>query len=294
MKKVDSTYLVLLFGMFLWGMYPLFAHKFVLGLDPLFLVSVSTFLASIPFIIQLVIKKEFRQLFLLRNLKMLLFVALFTAIGQGFLFVGTKLTSGTNTGLLLQAEPIYSLLLGIIFLGEIIRSGQIWSTFLMVIGAMTIVYRGSGVNLNLGDVLILLSPLMFQISHAIGKKLLNKGVDIFLILAGRQLYGGLMLLILAFIMNKSIINLFNSNNLLSASYLGLFSSVVALCWYSSIKKIPVSVASSFLPLTALVSLMGSVFFLKEIVSIQQYIGFFFIVGGMLWQTKLISRNSSKA
>jgi drug/metabolite transporter (DMT)-like permease len=278
--------------MTLWGMYPIFTHRLVLSIDPLFLVSISALIASIPFITQLIIKKEFGQLFLPKVLKTLFPVALFSATGQAFLFVGTKLTSGVNTGLLLQMEPIYSLILGAIFLGEMIGNGQIGATLIMVIGAMTIVYKG-GVNPNLGDLLILLTPFMYQISHAIAKKLLNKDADISLILAGRQLYGGLMLLAFAFIMNKSIIKLFNVNNIVSASFLGLFLSVVALIWYTSIKRIPVSVASSFLPLTALVSLLGSAFFLKETISLQQYIGFFFIVGGMLWQAKQISRRTSK-
>lgn len=292
--KINKTYLILLLGVSLWGMYPIFTHSFVLTFDPLFLVSTSVFIASIPFIIQLVIQKKFNQLFSLKILKILLPVALFTAIGQALLFVGTKLTSGANTGLLLQVEPIYSLILGVIFLGEILRGGQIGATLLMVIGAMTIVYKG-GVNLNLGDILILLSPFMFQISHFVAKKLLNKGADISLILAGRQFYGGLMLLIFAIIMNKSIITLFNFNNLIISSFLGLYLSIIALIWYASIKKISVSIASSFIPFAALVSLLGSVFFLKETISIQQYIGFFFIVGGMLWQANLpIHKKASSA
>jgi len=288
MKKIDKTYLILLCGMFLWGMYPLFTHKFVLDINPMFLVSISTLTASIPFIFQLIKNKEFNQLFIVEDLKILLPIAFFTAVGQAFLFIGTKMTSGTNTGLLLQTEPIYSLILGVLFLGEIIGSGQIGATLLMVVGAMTIVYKGKMIVPNTGDFLILLSPLMFQISHAIGKQLLNKGAKVSLILAGRQFYGGVILLIFAFMMNKSIINLFNIKNLLTGLYLGVFAAIVALCWYSSIKKIPVSVASSFLPLTALVSMVGSVFFLKETVNVQQYVGFFLIVGGMLWQTKLLS------
>lgn len=115
-------------------------------------------------------------------------VALFTAAGQAFLFIGTKLTSGVNTGLLLQVEPIYSLLLGVIFLGETMGGGQIGATLIMVIGAMT-----------------------------------------------------------------------------------------------------------FLPLTALVSLLGSIFFLKEAISIQQYIGFFLIVSGMIWQANLpVHKKTSSA
>lgn len=290
--KFNKTYLILTFGMVLWGMYPILTHKIVLGLDPLFLVSVSMLIASVPFIIQLILKKEYKQLFSQKILKTLIPVALFTAAGQAFLFAGTKLTSGVNTGLLLQVEPVYSLILGAIFLGEMIGGGQIGATLIMVVGAMTIVYKKGGMSINFGDLLILLSPLMFQISHAIAKKLLNKGAKISLLLAGRHLYGGIILLVFSFITNTSIISLFNFNNLKTASYLGLYLSLLAFLWYSSIKKIPVSAASSFLPLTALVSLLGSVFFLKETVSIQQYIGFFLIVGGIIWQTHLSIHKTS--
>lgn len=284
--KINKTYLILIFGMVLWGMYPILTHKLVLNLDPLFLVSVSMFIASIPFIIQLIIKKQQNRLFSQKILKTLLPVALFTAVGQAFLFAGTKLTSGVNTGLLLQVEPIYSLILGLIFLGEIIGSSQIGVTLIMVVGAMTIVYKKGGVSLNFGDILILLSPLMFQISHAIAKKILNKGTEISLILAGRHLYGGIMLIIFTLLINRSVVSSFNINNLITASYLGLYLSLLAFLWYSSIKKVPVSVASSFLPLTAVVSLFGSAFFLKETISFQQYLGFFFIVGGMIWLANL--------
>lgn len=270
--------------MILWGLYPIFTHRFVLSLDPVFLVSISTLTASIPFFILLTAKKELRQFFSRKYLKTFLGVAFFTAAGQGLLFIGTKLTSGTNTGLLLQVEPIYSLILGIIFLGEILKASQIGATLAMVIGAVTIVYKG-GVNINSGDIFILLSPLMFQLSHLIGKRLLNKNIDVNLILASRQFYGGVMLLLFTFLTNRSAMSLFSFRSISVGLTLGLFTAIVALCWYSSIKKVPVSVASSFIPITALVSLIGSSFFLKEVISVQQYIGFFFIVGGMLWQAK---------
>ncbi|MCR4276798.1 MAG: DMT family transporter [Candidatus Roizmanbacteria bacterium] len=281
--RISKTYLVLLLGMILWGLFPIVTHRFVFSLDPVLLVSISTLTASIPFFILLFAKKEMNQFFSLKYLKTMLGVAFFTAAGQGLLFIGTKITSGTNTGLLLQVEPIYSLILGTIFLGEILKRGQIGATLAMVIGAVTIVYKG-GVNINLGDILILLSPLMFQISHLIGKKLLNNKIDVNLILASRQFYGGIMLLLFTFLTNGSAISLFNVNIITTGLCLGMFTAVVALCWYSSIKKVPVSVASSFIPITALVSLAASAIFLKEVISPQQFIGFFFIVGGMLWQT----------
>lgn len=286
--KISKTYFILFLGMTLWGLFPIFTHQYVKTIDPLFLVSVSTISASIPFFLLLFLGKKIVSFFSIKFFKDIFWVAVLTAIGQGLLFTGTKLTSGTNTGLLLQSEPIYSLILGVIFFGEMVGGGQILATLIMVLGAMAIVYRG-GSSLNIGDILILLSPLMFQISHLIGKKLLNKKIPVNMILAGRQFYGGIILVFFTLLTNKFAINTFNIDNFVIGLYLGIFTAIVALCWYSSIKKIPVSTASSYLPLTALVSLIGSYFILKESISIQQYLGFFLIIGGLLlssWQKKI--------
>lgn len=220
-------------------------------------------------------------------------VALFIAASYSFLFIGTKLTSGTNTGLLLQAEPIYALLLGVIFFGEVLGKERIMASLVLILGAMIVVYKG-GAKPNLGDLLILLVPMMAQLSHTIAKKLMDKGMDKYLLLAGRQFYAGLMLIVLSLMINKSFIGLLNFNNLATASFLGLYISLFIFIWYISIEIMPVSVASSYLPLTALVSLLGSAFFLKETISTQQYIGFFFIVGGMIWLGRLYSRKTAKA
>jgi drug/metabolite transporter (DMT)-like permease len=285
-------YPILLLGVILWGLYPIFTHHFVLTLDPLFLVSIASFVASIPFIIRLIITGKQNQLFSGKNLKSILPVALFTGASYSLLFIGTKLTSGTNSGLLLQAEPIYALILGVIFFGEVLGKERISASLVLILGAMIIVYKG-GANPNLGDLLILLVPLSAQISHTIAKKLLDKGMDKYLLLAGRQFYSGLLLIVFVFTMNKSFFGLLSFNNLAIASYLGLYISAVIFIWYTSIKKMPVSVASSYLPITALASLLGSAFFLKETISTQQYVGFFFIVGGMIWLGKLYSRKTAK-
>lgn len=283
-------YTLLLAEVVLWGMYPIFTHYFVLTVDPIFLVSISSLIASIPFVARLIVTKKYKKLVSKNIVRSLIPIAFFTAIGHGFLFFGTKLTSGVNTGLLLQVEPIYSLILGAIFLGDIIGKKRIAATFIMILGAMTIVYKGT-ISPNPGDIFILLTPLMYQLSHTFAKKLLDNGTDISVILAGRQLGSGFILLLLAFVSNKSFVSLLNFQNVGSATYLGLYLSLVVFLWYSIIKRIPLSVASSFLPLTAVSSLFGSVFFLKETISTQQYIGFILIMSGTAWMSKLYSQKA---
>ncbi len=283
-----NNYLLILTIMVLWGMYPLFTHYFVRTLDPIFLVSVSTLISALPFMIKALFQKNLSRIFSGKILKKLFIMAIFGALGSVFLFVGTKLTTGVNTGLLLQIEPIYSLILGTIFFGEVIGKKKFTATLLMVLGAMVIIYK-PGLSPNIGDIFIILTTLMFQISHTFAKKLMDKGEDISIILAGRQLYAGILLVIFALIFNKSFFELFGSvQSLVSASYLGLSLSIIVLLWYLAIKRMPLSTASSFLPLTALVALLGSALLLKETISTQQYIGFALIVTGMIWASKVKS------
>ena len=279
--------------MVLWGLYPIVTHYFVRSLDPLFLVLISTFAASLPFIAMQFIKNKHKKLITKKTIQALLPVALFASLGHILLFVGTKYTTGVNTGLLLQIEPIYAMILGVIFFKEIFGLGRIGSTLTMILGAMIIIYKG-GAALNIGDVFILLAPLMYQISHTLAKKLMNKGVDTTLILAGRMFYGGIIILIFVFIYDKILLNLlFSLENVASGVFLGFYLAIVVFLWYSALKMIPISTGSAFLPLTALVSLAGSVLFLKESISIQQYIGFFLIVGGMIWISRLPVAKLSK-
>ena len=279
--------------MVLWGLYPIVTHYFVRSLDPLFLVLISTFASSLPFIAIQFLQKNQRKLISKKTIQALLPVALFASLGHILLFVGTKYTTGVNTGLLLQIEPIYAMILGVIFFKEIFGLGRIGSTLTMILGAMIIIYKG-GAALNIGDVFILLAPLMYQISHTLAKKLMNKGVDTTLILAGRMFYGGIIILIFVFIYDKILLNLlFSLENVASGVFLGFYLAIVVFLWYSALKRIPISTGSAFLPLTALVSLAGSALFLKESISIQQYIGFFLIVGGMIWISRLPVAKSYK-
>ena len=276
--------------MILWGMYPLFTHYFVLKLDPFFLVSIATLISAIPFLIQIIATKKLLDFYSKRLLMFLIPAAVFAAIGNMLLFVGTKLTTGTNTGLLLQIEPIYSLIIGMIVFKEAFNKKRLLATTLMVLGAIVIIYKGWVVP-NIGDIFILLTPLMYQIAHAFMKKLLDQGKNIALLLAGRQLFGGLMLLFFSLSINPSLSQLMTVQNIQSGTYLGLYLALAALLWYLAVKRMPLSIASSFLPITAVVALLGSSLFLKETITIRHYLGFILIVSGMIWQSILYFKSS---
>jgi drug/metabolite transporter (DMT)-like permease len=277
--------------MVLWGLYPIFTHYFVRSLDPVFLSSVSTVFSSVPFLVMLLFSKNKSYAKPARILKPIFLTAFFAGVGSMLLFTGTRLTSGTNTGLLLQVEPMYALLLGVYIFKEKFDRGKFSATLLMVLGAVVIIYKGF-VPPNIGDIFVLFTTLMFQISHVFVKRLLDKGEDMTWILFLRQLLGGLMLVIFACIISPSFLQLATSpESVLHAGFLGIYLSAVILLWYSAVKKMPLSVASSFLPITALVALIASALFLKETITTQHIFGFILIVSGMLWQAKISTKNN---
>lgn len=279
-----TTYTILIAVMILWGLYPIVTHYFVRNIDPLFLVSASTLVGAIPFIIKTTYSRNLAFLLNRNNISSLFFVTVFGTAGHILLFVGTKYTSGANTGLLLQIEPIYSLIIGIFLFKETISISRLFATVVMIAGAAIIVYRGN-LSLNIGDVLILLTPLMYQLSHSFSKKMLDRGIDSSNILAVRQLLGGIVMVFFASFFNSQFFSFFTRTNISVAIFLGLYLSLVVFLWYAVLKNMLLSFASSFLPLTAAVSLLGSGLFLKETINAQQIVGFLLIIIALAWLSK---------
>ncbi|MDP2861153.1 MAG: DMT family transporter [bacterium] len=251
-------------------------------------------MGSFPFLLKLKLQNQEKDLYSQKFIKSLLGIAILTTIGSFFYFVGTKYTTGINTGLLTQIEPFYAIVLSAIFLGEAVKRNQIMATLTMVLGAVVLVYKGLD-QLNIGDILIVLAPMFFQASHIIAKKIMNKVSDTDVIPAARLLYSGLLLTIFALIVNPlSFQQLFFWQNVVSIMIFAfIFRALDFYLWYQAIKRISVPKASAVIPLAAAISFVGSVFFLKEIPDARQYVGLFLIMGALNWFSIIHLRQNNK-
>lgn len=277
-----------------YGLLPVFSNYFVKTIDPLLFGGVTTLIGSAPLLLKLKLKNQEKDLYSQKFMKPLLGIAVLATAGSFFFFVGTKYTTGINTGLLIQLEPFYAILLSAIFLGEVIKRNQIMATLIMVLGAVVLVYKGLD-QLNIGDIFIVFAPIFFQASHMIAKKIMNKVSDTDVIPAARLLYSGLLLTIFAFIVHPSSFQqLFSLQNILSIIVFAfIFRALDFYLWYQAIKRIAVSKAAAVIPLAAAISFIGSVFFLKEIPDVKQYLGLFLIMGGLIWFSIIHLRSSNK-
>jgi O-acetylserine/cysteine efflux transporter len=281
--KEVKGFIFAILDMITYGLLPVFSNYFVKTIDPLLFGGLTTLIGSTPLLLKLKLKGQEKDLFSFRFTKPLLGIAILATVGSFFFFVGTKYTSGINTGLLIQLEPFYAIVLSAIFLGEVIKKNQIMATLTMVLGAVVLVYKGID-RLNIGDIFIVFAPMFFQASHMIAKKIMDKVSDTDVIPAARLLYSGFLLTALAFIVRPSSFQqLFSLQNVISIIIFAfIFRALDFYLWYQAIKRISVSRAAAVIPLAAAISFIGSIFFLKEIPNAKQYLGLSLIMGGLIW------------
>lgn len=267
--------------MFIYGLYPVVSHYLVSDIDPIFLIGIASIVASIPFFIYLFIRNKQKDLFAKRFRKLFIEIAVLAAVANALFFIGTRMTSGLNTSLLLQVEPIYSVFLAFIFLGEKIRKREVFAIILMVLGAAIIAYKG-GRGLNIGDIFIIVTPLLYQAYHMRAKQIMNKGGSANMVAAGRLLYGGIILLMIALVVHPaSIFILADAEKVWKMVLFGLLLSLNFFTWYQALNRLPLSRASAFIPLSVSVSFFGSIFFLREVPTIQHYVGLILILAGLI-------------
>lgn len=265
-----------------YGLYPVFAHYFVSYIDPLVLVSSTFLVASVPLLLNLSFHHKIQEIYRPKFLKSFLVIAFFMAIGHMLFFLGTKLTSGINSGLLLQLEPFYAIILGILFLSEKIKTSQFLATIIMVGGALVVTYKGIE-NFNLGDIMVVLAPVFFQIANMAVKKTLVRA-DFITLTAATLFYSGIFLSIVVMIFHPLLLyQLVSFRNLLIILGFGLTIRFLEFAtWYKALEYIELSKASALIPFSVVISFTGSLLLLKERPTIQQYLGLFVILGGLLW------------
>lgn len=146
------------------------------AMNPITFTTLSSLLSSlILFSCMKLLKKNLRIRKLLNeNLKEVLQIVFFRAfLGSLILSFGMRFTNATRASFLSRLEPVFVLSLSYILLKEKIQLKQILLIFFLVFGGFLISFSGDiGVftNYNLGDLLVVISLLLFSYSYFPAKK----------------------------------------------------------------------------------------------------------------------------
>lgn len=281
---------------FIVGLSPLagdianrYAHSFVF----VFLSCLFCFLSFLPSLIK---SKKIKLFAKTKHLFSLLMVGTFgTALPLGIMIYALNFTDPVNMGIFNQVEIVYSLIFAYVFLGEKPEWQQFGGAFLVAVGVGIILFHDlTGIKWK-GDLLVVGSVWMRQVSHIFVKKL-PKEFDYKTITGARALFAMPALLIVIAVMALSGADI-------APNFTWAFAGVLAfsafldfgignLFWYQAIRNMDLGKATvvilSYPCLTFVVTVM-----LRRPWYWHQVLGLGLAFAGAYWVTTLVKKNTKK-
>jgi len=293
-KREKEGVILVIICVFIHGALPILGKYGVSLVHPLFFAALTNLIAAAGLISIILYRSEsIKKLINRKYFFSLLLIGFFgTTISNILFFYGVKLTSGINSSILLQVEPIYALFIGYIILNEKVTLRQILATIVIVFGTLLVVYQGT-FSLNWGDLLVLGTPFCYQIGHIFSKRLLNqRQLSPLFIAAGRTLYGGIFLFIIS-----QAFGVYEYEKLKELNILGIlvFYGLVIYgltyyTFYESIKRINLSKATAIISIYPAVSIILAGFVLNEAPDYYQMGGFLIILFGVIYLSSIESKS----
>jgi drug/metabolite transporter (DMT)-like permease len=205
-----------------------------------------------------------------------------------------RYTTPANAAVMAQVEVLYSALLSAWLLREAIGSAQIWASLLVVAGTGLIMAHDLGSLRWKGDLMILLTPWMYQVSHVFAKRL-PKDLDPILISGTRNFFG---LFILAPFSAWALLHggrwSWSPDALAVVAVQGVFMNALALLtWYAAILRMDLAKATAFLLSYPALTMLFSWALGREQVHPVQVAGLAVTLAGAYWLSRITMREQAR-
>ena len=211
----------------------------------------------------------------------------------GVAMAGTVMTSLTLTYgltrigavagvLLLQTEPVYSLILSAIFVGERPSMRQIIATCAILVGIGS-VFAGGSFSPLWASAILFVTPLFWQTSHVMGLKLMPPLTPTS-VTGGRFIYSAIVLTTMLLIFRRgSLMQLADPTALGVIVVTGFFIYFLSgLTWYGAISRLSLAWTTALVvPGIPILSILFAVMFLGERATAREVIGILISVSGVL-------------
>lgn len=197
-------------------------------------------------------------------------------------------TTPANAAIMAQVEVLYSSLLSAHFLGERISRKQAAASLLVVAGTGLIMLHDLTSPRWKGDLMILATPWMYQVSHLFSKKL-PRDLDSISLSGGRIVFGVLTTLpFCAWSLRSGGAWSFSAPALRILAVQGvLMSSINFLLWYKAIRGMDLSKATTILLSYPALTVLFSWLLGREAISAVQVAGLVITLTGALWVSRLV-------
>jgi drug/metabolite transporter (DMT)-like permease len=277
---LTKNYLLLGFLVLIACCTPIFAKLAVAEISPLSLGFIRFGMAAVLFYITSKIRKVSLTFERKDYGRLILLAALCIPLNQFFFLNGIKSSYASHSGIIYSLNPVYAYVIAVLIKSERFSYGKLTAILMTVVGIFFVFYENFtsatiGAGVIHGDFYLLLAVLTFSLYLTLGKAMIEK-------------YGALKVTTFAFVAgtfldipffiydfpNFTLAHL-TATGITAFFFLLLVSYLGYLAWYYALKKIEVSKATTLSNISPLLTVLFSVIFLGETISI------YFIIGGVI-------------
>ena len=179
------------------------------------------------------------------------------ALLSSLIFLGLKDTSVTNAVLIGRFGPVLYAILGSVIVGNKLTKFEIGGFSLIVIGIGVITLKTSNFQLNQGDILILLSTLVYTATALIGRIALSEKCSLAVVVFTRNFISSIFFFIIAILLFgfHHFMDIFSGQLWIVMSIYGLIVVGLAqLMWYSALKRLNSKTIGSLTSLSPIFSI----------------------------------------
>ena len=290
-KEAVKGELFILSEALLWSFFPIISILTFSSLDPLYTAGLSTLTAAFFFAVVLTWRKRWHEVLRRDAWRDILYTTLI--IGVLFyvlVFLGIQRTTAGNSSIIAQMEVFFSfVILGSLLKKEKMSFQHKLGAFLMVVGALLVLFQGS-FQLNEGDAILLVAMILPPLGNYFAQRA-RKKVESYTIMFIRSLIAGIFILFLALIFAPipGPIEIQNSFVFLLINGI-LLMGLSKFFWLEGIHRIFISKAISLNAVTPFFTLVFAYFILGEVPKIWQLLGLIPLVIGILILSEFRSKN----
>ncbi len=222
-------------------------------------------------------KAELRHL--RKYLTIFLYSSIVTAIGAALWIFSLRTIGPPLTSFLMKAQTLFSLLLGVMFLGERLNRGETIGIVLTVAGGIIVAYQTEG-YLIIGTAMALLSAFFYSLLSFFVKKIAQ---DLNMLTVANLRALGVAIVVFVYLMITERFQLPGLRDLVYIAFGGLTGAYIAkACQFQSIKLLDVSRSTAVMPLESLFVILLSYFLFQDLPSLIKLVGGAGIIIGVVF------------
>lgn len=260
---------------------PIFAKLTVAEISPLSFGFFRFGTAAIMFYITLKVRKLDLKFERKDYPRLLLLALLCIPLNQFFFLTGIKMSFASHSGIIYSLNPVYAYIVAVLFKYEKFYVSKLFSILLTVVGIFFIFWENfSGTTVNntvvSGDILLLFAVLTFSMYLTLGKTTIEKygalKTSTFVFLVGSVMYIPLFIYDLPNLSFEKVTYM----GVIGYIYLSVVVAYLAyFVWYYALKHIAVSKLTTLSNISPLLTVLFSIIFLGE------HISLFFVIGSLI-------------